>query len=111
MISYDRGRGQTVDISANYSTLRLPQVTGPYDSGNYTCAPHNMSPDMVVVHILGGLHPAGSKGEAAEETAAAAVHDNEEKTEDIFFSRGGQTKMASYQEIVALLLYYLLLSK
>ena len=72
MISHDRGRGQTVQIEANYSILRLPHVTAPLDSGNYTCAPHNLRPDIVAVHILGG----GLK-EVAEETAAAAVQDDD----------------------------------
>ena len=73
MISHDRGRGQSVEINGNYSILRLPHVT-TLDSGNYTCAPHNLTPDMAVVHILGG---SGLK-EVAEETAAAAVQDDHE---------------------------------
>ena len=80
MISHDRSRGQTVEIEANYSILRLPHVTGPRDSGNYTCSPHNLRPDMVAVHILGGNSESGLKSEviAAEETAAAAVQDQDE---------------------------------
>merc|ERR1719219_809840 len=74
MISHDRGRGQTVQIEANDSILRLPHVTAPLDSGNYTCAPHNLRPDIVAVHILGG---SGSLKEVAEETAAAAVQDDD----------------------------------
>ena len=72
MISYDSQRGQNVSIQGNYSTLEIPQVSHPLDSGNYTCAPHNLRPSMITVHILGGKAPA-----AAEETAAAAVHNDD----------------------------------
>ena len=72
MISYDSQRGQNVSIHGNFSTLEIPQVSHPLDSGNYTCAPHNLRPSMITVHILGGKAPA-----AAEETAAAAVHNDD----------------------------------
>lgn len=74
MVSHDRSRGQTVEIQPTYSTLRLPQVTGLLDSGNYTCAPHNLSPDAVTVHILGGQDSGGGE----DETAAAAIHTSDD---------------------------------
>ena len=77
MISYDRQRDQNVSIHANFSTLQIPQVSGPLDSGNYTCEPENLRPSMVTVHILGGD---GSGGKDAEETAAAAVHDDDQES-------------------------------
>ena len=77
MISHDTKRGQSVEIEASFSILRLPQVTGPLDSGNYTCAPHNLRPDLVTVHILGGQ---GSLREV-EETAAAAVQDDDQQSQ------------------------------
>ena len=77
MISHDRQRGQNVSIHANFSTLQIPHVSGPLDSGNYTCEPQNLRPSMVTVHILGGD---GSGGKDGEETAAAAVHDDDQES-------------------------------
>ena len=70
MISHEKSRGQSVIFKANFSTLRLPQVTQK-DSGNYTCAPHNMRPHLITVQVLGG-----SQSRDGEETAAAAVQDD-----------------------------------
>ena len=81
MISHEKSRGQTVQNKAGFSVLRLPKVTAPLDSGNYTCEPQNLRPDVVTVHILDG-----SK-ESAEETAAAAVQDDEKQIE---FHHSGQ---------------------
>ena len=70
MISHETSRGQSVIFKANFSTLRLPHVTQK-DSGNYTCAPHNMRPHLITVQVLGG-----SQSRDGEETAAAAVQDD-----------------------------------
>ena len=67
MISHEKSRGQSVIFNANFSTLRIPQVTQK-DSGNYTCAPHNMRPHLITVQVLGG-----SQSRDGEETAAAAA--------------------------------------
>ena len=79
MISHDRQRGQNVSIHANFSTLQIPHVNGPLDSGNYTCEPENLRPSMVTVHILGGDGSGGKDG--GEETeSAAAVHDDDQES-------------------------------
>ena len=64
MINHDTSRGQSVKICDTYSTFAIPMVDPTLDSGNYTCAPHNLEPDSIVVHILRG-----------EEDSAAAIAD------------------------------------
>ena len=68
-----------MSIHANFSTLQIPHVSGPLDSGNYTCEPENLRPSMVTVHILGGDGSGGKDG--GEETeSAAAVHDDDQES-------------------------------
>jgi hypothetical protein len=95
-------------ITANYSTLRLPHVTAPLDSGNYTCEPHNLRPDMVAVHILGGQNSINGN-EGAEETAAAAVHDDNEVLDMVLNSRAALPVSGSFPVKILLAICNLLL--
>ena len=107
MISHDTTRGLKVEIKSNYSLLRLPQVSAPLDSGNYTCAPHNLRSDLVAVHILGG---SGSLREvvAAEETAAAAVQDDDKSSQVGDFHSGAEKKKNHLQMLCICILLLLL---
>ena len=81
MINYDKHRLVMVTKDRTGSTLTIQNASSETDSGNYTCSPHNLRPDMVAVHILGGNSESGLKPSeviAAEETAAAAVQDQDE---------------------------------
>ena len=104
MISHDTSRGLKVEIAANYSLLRLPQVSAPLDSGNYTCAPHNLRSDLVAVHILGGSGSLGREVVAAEETAAAAVQDDDKSSQVGDFHSGAEKNHLQMLCILALLL-------
>ena len=100
MISHDKARGQSVIFQANYSTLRIPKVT-QMDSGNYTCAPHNMRPHLITVQVLGGISQDG------EETAAAAVQDEDTDLNLVDFSPAIRIKLTSVHHILSC--YYVLL--
>ena len=64
MINHELDRGQQVQTKfSNYSTFHLPKVTRK-DSGNYTCAPHNLRPASVFIHII----------DEDSNSAAAAIH-------------------------------------
>ena len=64
MINHELDRGQQVHTQfTNYSTFHLPKVTRK-DSGNYTCAPHNLRPASVFIHII----------DEDSNSAAAAIH-------------------------------------
>ena len=64
MINHELDRGQQVHTKfADHSTFHLPTVTRK-DSGNYTCAPHNLRPASVFIHII----------DEDSNSAAAAIH-------------------------------------
>ena len=64
MINHELDRGQQVKTQfSNFSTFHLPKVTRK-DSGNYTCAPHNLRPASVFIHII----------DEDSNSAAAAIH-------------------------------------
>jgi len=67
MVSHSHDRGLRVQVSsASHSTLQLPDVRRS-DSGNYTCAPHNLRPASVYIHII----------DEDSNSAAAAIHTDE----------------------------------
>ena len=53
MISYEGAQGVTVLGDATSSTLIIERAQSS-NSGNYSCAPSNIHPSSVVVHILNG---------------------------------------------------------
>lgn len=66
-----------VTFGAGHSTLAV-LAAGHADTGNYTCAPHNLAPDSVIVHVLdegsnsaAAIHDAGDDQSAAASAAAA----------------------------------------
>jgi hypothetical protein len=61
----------SVSIDATHSVLTLSHVVTSYDSGNYTCAPHNLIPDSIVVHILD-----------EDSNSAAAIHTGDETSSE-----------------------------
>ena len=64
MINHELDRGQQVETEfSDHSTFHLPKVTRK-DSGNYTCAPHNLRPAYVFIHII----------DEDSNSAAAAIH-------------------------------------
>ena len=78
MINHEIDRGQQVQTQfSNHSTFHLPKVMRT-DSGNYTCAPHNLRPASVFIHIIdedsnsaaAAIHTAGENGENGESGAA-----------------------------------------
>ena len=67
-----------VTFGAGHSTLAV-LAAGHADTGNYSCAPHNLVPDSVIVHVLeegsnsaAAIHDAGDDLSAAAAAAAAA---------------------------------------
>jgi len=68
-----KNRGQHVDFaSARHSTLYIPNVQKS-DSGNYTCAPHNLRPASVYIHII----------DDDSNSAAAAIHRTDGTTDQV----------------------------
>ena len=68
-----------VTFATGHSTLAV-LAAGPADTGNYTCAPHNLAPDSVIVHVLdegsnsaAAIHDSGDDQSAAAAAAAAAA--------------------------------------
>ena len=62
-----------VTFRADYSTLAV-LAAGRADSGNYTCAPHNLAPASVIVHVLAeGSNSAAAIHEAGDNQSAAAA--------------------------------------
>jgi len=68
MISYEGAQGVTVLGDATSSTLIIERAQSS-NSGNYSCAPSNIHPSSVVVHILNGEKPA-----AMQHSGGAALH-------------------------------------
>ena len=67
-----------VTFGAGHSSL-VVLAAGEADTGNYTCAPHNLAPDSVLVHVLdegsnsaAAIHDPGDDQSAAAAAAAAA---------------------------------------
>ena len=67
-----------VTFGAGHSTLAV-LTAGHADTGNYTCAPHNLASDSVLVHVLNegsnsaaAIHDAGDDQTSAAAAAAAA---------------------------------------
>lgn len=69
MINHDLDRGQSLTIFETHTVLSLPEVKAG-DSGNFTCAPANLRPASVLVHIL---DENGAKEAAAIHTDDGAV--------------------------------------
>ena len=64
MINHEVDRGQQLQTNFSYySTFHLPKVIKT-DSGNYTCAPQNLRPASVFIHII----------DEDSNSAAAAIH-------------------------------------
>ena len=68
-----------VTFATGHSTLAV-LAAGHADTGNYTCAPHNLAPDSVIVHVLdegsnsaAAIHDSGDDQSAAAAAAAAAA--------------------------------------
>ena len=66
-----------VTFGAGHSSL-VVLAAGEADTGNYTCAPHNLAPDSVLVHVLdegsnsaAAIHDPGDEQSAAAAAAAA----------------------------------------
>ena len=66
-----------VTFGAGHSSL-VVLAAGQADTGNYTCAPHNLAPDSVLVHVLdegsnsaAAIHDPGDDQSAAAAAAAA----------------------------------------
>lgn len=79
MINHELDRGQQVQTKlANYSTFHLPTVTRK-DSGNYTCAPHNLRPASVFIHII----------DEDSNSAAAAIHTGGDEDNSVIVANGG----------------------
>ena len=102
MINHELDRGQQVQTQfANYSTFHLPKVTRK-DSGNYTCAPHNLRPASVFIHIIdedsnsaaAAIHTAGDDN--AENGAMAASRG----TRPSFLETKGRANYVSYYFIM-----------
>ena len=85
MINHELDRGQQVQTKlANYSTFHLPIVTRK-DSGNYTCAPHNLRPASVFIHII----------DEDSNSAAAAIHTGGDEDNPVIVANRG-VKVASF---------------
>ena len=81
MINHELDRGQQVQTKlANYSTFHLPTVTKK-DSGNYTCAPHNLRPASVFIQII----------DEDSDSAAAAIHTGGEEDNSVIVASGGNS--------------------
>ena len=79
MINHELDRGQQVQTKlANYSTFHLPTVTRK-DSGNYTCAPHNLRPASVFIQII----------DEDSDSAAAAIHTGGDEDNSVIVASGG----------------------
>ena len=98
MINHELDRGQQVQTKlANYSTFHLPTVTRK-DSGNYTCAPHNLRPASVFIHII----------DEDSNSAAAAIHTGGDEDNSVIVANGGVTASAlphSQGAIIFLLIF------
>jgi len=68
MINYEGAHGVTVHGDATSSTLIIDKAQSLH-SGNYSCAPSNIRPSSVIVHILNGEKPA-----AMQHSGGAALH-------------------------------------
>ena len=102
MINHELDRGQQVKTQfPNYSTFRLPKVTRK-DSGNYTCAPHNLRPASVFIHII----------DEDSNSAAAAIHtagDDNVENGAIASSKATRATALEAKEILKYALQYCIL--
>ena len=100
MINHELDRGQQVQTKlANFSTFHLPVVTRK-DSGNYTCAPHNLRPASVFIHII----------DEDSNSAAAAIHTGGDDDNPVIVANGGE-KVAYFpdsQECTAYIATYII---
>ena len=62
-----------VTFGAGHSSL-VVLAAGQADTGNYTCAPHNLAPDSVLVHVLDeGSNSAAAIHDPGDDQSAAAA--------------------------------------
>ena len=62
-----------VTFGAGHSSL-VVSAAGQADTGNYTCAPHNLAPDSVLVHVLDeGSNSAAAIHDPGDDQSAAAA--------------------------------------
>ena len=100
MINHELDRGQQVQTKlANLSTFHLPVVTRK-DSGNYTCAPHNLRPASVFIHII----------DEDSNSAAAAIHTAGDDDNPVIVANGGEktAHLLNSQETTAYITTYIM---
>merc|ERR1719411_196955 len=99
MINHELDRGQQVQTKlANYSTFHLPTVTRK-DSGNYTCAPHNLRPASVFIQII----------DEDSDSAAAAIHTAGDDESGAIVANEGSTIASVYSIEIIIAIAFLIL--
>ena len=100
MINHELDRGQQVKTQfANFSTFHLPKVTRK-DSGNYTCAPHNLRPASVFIHII----------DEDSNSAAAAIHTGgDEENGAVVASKAARITLVDTNEKIKCIVKYFIM--
>ena len=99
MINHELDRGQQVETEfSDHSTFHLPKVTRK-DSGNYTCAPHNLRPAYVFIHII----------DEDSNSAAAAIHTAGDDESGVIVANEGSSISRVYSIEVSIAIVFLIL--